>query len=147
MGAGPRRTRAQGGAVHEYTQGLRGGRPDTGPSQVDAAGTPAWTGGLSSATAAVHGRMHGQREVHSSPVPSFPGTAAAPTAAGHPPGLGQLDEELNTEELSLLIKLLTAMGELPRTEIGDPGSRGERLTLWRVAMDAQLKTTRRVVVD
>ena len=86
--------------------------------------------------------------------PAFPGVVS-PTlqmlgdgahGVGSPPGL-ELEEELSMSELNLLVKFLNSMGDLPRIDIGDAHDRGERLTLWRVAMETQLKTTRRVVVD
>ena len=63
-----------------------------------------------------------------------------------PPGLA-LDQEIPISELNLLIKFLSAMGELPRIELGDAQGRGERLALWKVAMETQLKQTRRVVME
>lgn len=58
-----------------------------------------------------------------------------------------LEAELPIGELSLLIKFLNGMGDLPRINVGDAHNRGERLTMWRIAMETQLKSTRRVVVD
>ena len=63
-----------------------------------------------------------------------------------PPGL-DLEEELPIGELNLLIKFLNSMGDLPRIDVGEPSNRGERFTLWRTAIETQLKSTRRVVVD
>ena len=79
-------------------------------------------------------------------IPVFPGMNGARKTKS-PPGLEELDEELSVGELNLLIKFLQSMGSLPRIEVGEPHNRGERLTLWRLAMETQLKTTRRVVVD
>ena len=52
---------------------------------------------------------------------------------------------MTVAELNVLLKFLGTLGDLPKIELGDTTTRGERLGLWRAAMDAQLKTTRRVV--
>ena len=65
---------------------------------------------------------------------------------GTPPGFA-LEEELPISEINLLVKFLNSMGDLPRIEIGEAHGRGERLKMWQVAMETQLKTTRRVVVE
>ena len=137
--------------MNEYNQRLGGGPV---PPPGSATGAPAWTGDLSSAMPARPSRAHDQGEMHFSSAPAFPGVASPTsvgpsltTSRGPPPGLDQLDEDLSTAELNLLIKFLNSMGDLPKVEIGDVNARGERLMLWRVAMEEQLKTTRRVVVD
>jgi hypothetical protein len=56
-----------------------------------------------------------------------------------------LDEEMSIAELNMLLKFLGAMGELPKIELGEGAIRGERFGFWRAAVEAQLKTTRKVV--
>ena len=58
-----------------------------------------------------------------------------------------LREELPVAELNVLLKFLQTLGDLPKIELGDPASRGERLVVWRTAVEAQLRTTRKVVMD
>ena len=58
-----------------------------------------------------------------------------------------LNEEMQIGELNLLIKFLSALGAMPKIEKGDSPGRGERLQLWRVAMETQLKTTCPTVVQ
>ena len=74
------------------------------------------------------------------------------------PGLGSLaavgqpqqdeeDVDLGHQELNILMKFLTSMPELPKIEVGDVGTRGEKLQLWLVNMKTQLKATRPCVVS
>ena len=55
-------------------------------------------------------------------------------------------EEMPIAELNVLLKFLGTLGELPRIELGDGATRGERLMAWRTAVSAQLRTTRRVTL-
>ena len=55
--------------------------------------------------------------------------------------------ELPVAELNVLLKFLQTLGDLPKIELGEPASRGERLAVWRTAVEAQLRTTRKVVMD
>ncbi len=91
-----------------------------------------------------------QQSTHGS---SFPGVCHGMATPANlqqstltPPGL-ELDSEMPVAELNLLIKFLSAMGDLPNIELGDVSGRGETLALWRVAVETQLKQTRRVVVQ
>ena len=56
-------------------------------------------------------------------------------------------EEIPVAELNVLLKFLQTLGDLPKIELGEPASRGERLAVWRTAVEAQLRTTRRVVME
>ena len=47
----------------------------------------------------------------------------------------QMREELPVAELSVLLKFLQTLGDLPKIELGDPASRGERLVVWRTAVE------------
>ena len=57
------------------------------------------------------------------------------------------EEELSSQELNLLVKLLTAMPDLPKIDMGESGHRGEKLKMWKVSMRTQLQATRPVVED
>ena len=39
-------------------------------------------------------------------------------------------DELPVAELSVLLKFLQTLGDLPKIELGEPASRGERLAVW-----------------
>ena len=54
-------------------------------------------------------------------------------------------EEIPVAELNVLLKFLQTLGDLPKIDLGEPASRGERLAVWRTAVEAQLRTTRKVV--
>ena len=56
-------------------------------------------------------------------------------------------EEISVAELNVLLKFLQTLGDLPKIDLGEPASRGERLAVWRTAVEAQLRTTRRVVME
>ena len=56
-------------------------------------------------------------------------------------------EEIPVTELNVLLKFLQTLGDLPKIDFGEPASRGERLAVWRTAVEAQLRTTRRVVME
>ena len=56
-------------------------------------------------------------------------------------------EEIPVAELNVLLKFLQTLGDLPKIDLGEPASRGERLAVWRTAVEAQLRTTRKVVME
>ena len=56
-------------------------------------------------------------------------------------------EEIPVAELNVLLKFLQTLGDLPKIDLGEPASRGERLAVWRTAGEAQLRTTRKVVME
>ena len=56
-------------------------------------------------------------------------------------------EEMPVAELNVLLKFLQTLGDLPKIDLGEPASRGERLAVWRTAVEAQLRTTRKVVME
>ena len=115
-------------------------------------GSPDWQGGLPRSSPAGPAAQSYAEQSSSRPL-AFPGVVSPPLMGGDgardrgsPPGL-DLEQDLPVSELNLLIKFFNSLGDLPRIEVGEPHGRGERLTLWRVAVETQLKTTRRVVVD
>ena len=110
-----------------------GARPSFSGAQDHFASNPPAFPGVMSPTPALESRL--------SRVPGDGNLVDAP-----PPGLAR-EEELTINEINLLVKFLNAMGDLPRIEIGDAHGRGERLKMWQVAMETQLKTTRRVVLE
>ena len=56
-------------------------------------------------------------------------------------------EEIPVAELNVLLKFLQTLGDLRKIDLGEPTSRGERLAVWRTAVEAQLCTTRKVVME
>ena len=46
-----------------------------------------------------------------------------------------------------MMKFLNAMPELPKIDVGDSATRGERLHLWLANVKTQLKSTRPIVVS
>ena len=66
-----------------------------------------------------------------------------------PPGLPQPAgaRTPSTEELSLLLKSLKSVGEVPAFDLGGPEGRGERLQKWRVELEMQLRSARPLVAE
>ena len=95
----------------------------------------------------------GSRTPGFGPMAGSTGAAGSPgfhtegVAASMPAGSALLQEELPAGEVSLLIKFLQSMGDLPTYSLGDPSTRGERLLLWKVGVETVLRTTRRVVIE
>ena len=93
-----------------------------------------------------------QSHVAAEQTPGYPGVASAPQdvvaapLSTTPPGLG-LDQEMSAVELNMLLKFFSSMGELPKIDMGEAHNRGERLTMWVIAVETILKTQRRVVMD
>ena len=56
-------------------------------------------------------------------------------------------KELPVAELTVLLKFLQTLGDLPKVDLGEPATRGERLAVWKTAVEAQLRTTRKVVME
>ena len=143
-------------AAAALTMQLDPGRGTGGPTGNAASHPFAGTGGGGAAGCGFQGH-----------VPAFPGvctgsasdqrTGAVPAATGaalnqglsSPPGLPttELDQQMNPQELSLLMKFFQTMGELPKLEYGSPSDRAERLQMWKLAMETTLRTTRPVVLQ
>ena len=83
------------------------------------------------------------RDANGGQGPGHFGPLVAVDAAGDE----SLQRELPTAELNVLLKFLQTLGDLPKIEIGDGSTRGERLAVWKTAVEAQLRTTRRVVME
>ena len=84
-------------------------------------------------------------------VAAQPTLAAYEAAGNFPPGLsmpeGVVDQPLSTQDLSLLVKFLATLGDLPKLDLGPTHDRAERLQIWKHAVKMLLQTIRPVVVE
>ena len=81
----------------------------------------------------------------------FPGLVPSPRdrqPASSPPGLSHraAAREPSTGDMNLLLKFLGQMGDLPKLDLGGSEGRGEKLVLWRVALETQLRSACPLVV-